>query len=620
MTTWTRHPHLYFTAEQIPTIRAKTTHARFKGDWENLLAQAEEDLKTPLIRQEDKDRRIEYGAKRAARCAFVGLISGDRRFTDYGLAYLAALIKEPDWTFYAPGKWDMPFGQSTCHLAADLGFAYDLLAGEMPEAEKRTLVSSCHTRLVEVFLDDCKRPREHYLFGARTTNIAAAVASGAGRLLVALDGDGVDYSREIEIARAHSLRFIEWADDAGGATEINGYWMYGMGSTLRFLAALRANGFPKIFRQRSCKLQRTAYPLLCFSINGKNVANFGDSVYGPVTGWGRADTLLLAAEFRDRHLQWFADQTTDGGEIALIFGDPDLPAVPPDDLPTCVAYHGCGVGVMRSSMTDPNALFLGLKAGRARGTVYDDPHCQFDLNAVVLDAFGVNLLADPGYLHHDWPSGSHLRPDHISNSTPPHNTVLVDGRGQLYEHNPIAHFQNLSPSDDVDYLVSRVEQGYGPNVKRCDRHTYMIAHQFYVIVDEVETAEPSAVTWNFHGAKEASLEAGAAGRIANGDAELLLQPFGGAPMACRRADDHVLPRLQWDTTGQVTRTTTGWLLLIRRKGQEFPKVTAEFRDGQVLVTRGTRRWTLPVVSRRANWRSDMMLPFSGKAQPDVSLK
>jgi len=38
-------------------------------------------------------------------------------------------------------------------------------------------------------------------------------------------------------------------------------------------------------------------------------------------------------------------------------------------------------------------------------------------------------------------------------------------------------------------------------------------------------------------------------------------------------------------------------------------VTAELRDGQVLVANGVRCWTLPVVGRRANWRSDIMLPF-----------
>ena len=254
-----RHPHLYFPAEDLPAIREKTRHPRFRGDWEKLLAQAEADLKIPLIREEDKDRRLEYCARRGARCAFVGLVSGDRRFTEHARAGLAALLAAPDWTFFKPGAWDARFGQLVSHLAADIGFAYDLLAAEMPEAERRALVGRCQTQLVEAFLGDCRDAHYDHLFGARTMNHSASRSAGAGILLLALDGDGVDYSREIEIARAHSLRFIEWYDEAGGAAEINGYWTYGMGCTLKFLAALRANGFPTIFRQRSCKLQRTAY-------------------------------------------------------------------------------------------------------------------------------------------------------------------------------------------------------------------------------------------------------------------------------------------------------------------------------------------------------------------------
>ena len=36
------------------------------------------------------------------------------------------------------------------------------------------------------------------------------------------------------------------------------------------------------------------------------------------------------------------------------------------------------------------------RRGGGRGRIYDDPHCQFDLNAIVLEAFGETLLADPG--------------------------------------------------------------------------------------------------------------------------------------------------------------------------------------------------------------------------------
>jgi len=641
-TGWACHPHVFFTDDQFEGIRAKTRHPRFRRDWESLQYVAGLDLHVPALVR-DREDRFFIGAKRAARCAFVGALTGDEQLRRRARDYFDAILADDDWTQYTgPDYWDNRFGQWPAHMCHYLALAYDLLAAEMTAAEKTAIVEACHRQLVTAFLGDCKDPDSQHLGGVRTMNHLGSRASGAGCLLVALEGDGVDYSREIEIARAHTLRFIEWYDDAGASLEIGGYWCHGMGNALRFLVALRGNSWPNIFRQRSGKLQRTAYPLLCMSIGDRFAVNFSDSTCGPLysisdngfpealehTGreyrlaagvdsrlaesYARPAALILAAEFQDGRLQWYADQCSHGGgEFALIYGDPELPTTPPDDLPTCIAYGGCGVGVMRSSMTDPDTLLLGLKAGRARGTAYDDPHCQFDLNSVLLEAFGAVLLADPGYGHRwDGTVVSHLDPAHPTNATPPHNTVLVDGAGQLHEHNPIAHLQDLSPADDVDYLVSRVEQGYGPNVRLFDRHAYMIAKEFYVLVDEVDLASPAILTWNFHAVKEATIAPGSPARIANGGAELLLRPFGGPRLTCRRADDHILPRVQWDTAELVTRADVGWLLLIAQRGQAMPQVAAELRDGHVLVTRGSQRWTLPVVSRRANWRSDIMLPFA----------
>jgi hypothetical protein len=601
------HPHLFFRADDLPAIRAKTEHPRFRGDWEALRAQAEEDLKGSAIRPEEEYARLGAGARRAARAAFVYTLTGDRRFADRARAFFDALLAEPDWTYHPN---DNRFGQSPSALCHHLALTYDLLANEMSAAERARLIDACRRQLIDVFLADCKAPDSDHLNGVRTMNHLAVRTSAAGCLLLALHGDGVDFDREIEIARSHLLRFVEWYDDAGASLEIGGYWTYGMGNALRCLAALRGNGWPGIFRQRSGKLRRSAYPLLMMSVGGTFVANFSDSHHGRLSPEARASVLILAAEFQDPRLQWFAEQMTPGHELALICGDSDLPAAPPDDLPTCVAYHGCGVGILRSSLSDPDALFLGLKAGRARGAVYDDPHCQFDLNSVVLEAYGRTLLADPGYLHVWDGSMDHLSPTHISNSTPPHNTLLVDGAGQVYAESPIAHLQDLSPDDSVDYLVSRIEQGYGPHVRRFDRHAYLVAKRMVVLVDEVELSSPGTLTWNFHGAKESTLSPGEPARIVNGEATLLLQPFGATPLTCRCAGDHVLPRLQWDTHGNVASVTVGWLLLPHRRGASAPDVTAAMDGHSVLVQAGSQSWILPIVSRRATCRSDIMLPFT----------
>jgi hypothetical protein len=380
-----------------------------------------------------------------------------------------------------------------------------------------------------------------------------------------------------------------------------------MGNALQFLQALKHNGWPEIMRQRSRKLQRTAYPTLYECIGGKNVVNFCDDSYGPLSG-GRDLALQLAAEFHDERLQWWAGQLPPAGVIGYITADPRLKATPPDDLPTCIVFPRTGIAVLRESMTDPDTRFLAIKAGRARGNIYDDPHCQFDLNAVNLDAFGQPLLADPGY-GHDWTKGpTETDPMHPTNSTPPHNTVLVDGRGQDVQFSPIASLEDLSPDKDVDYVVSRIEQGYGPKVARFDRHVYFVQKRFYIIFDDIELTSPGAITWNFHGPKEARLAASEPATIANGPARLSIMPHSTVEIACRKLDDHVLPRLQWDTAGKVQAARVAWVLVPERSGDEASAMpTVELKQDFLRITDGKDEWRLPIVRRRAGAKSSMTL-------------
>ena len=601
----TQHPHLFFTADKLPALREKTQHPRFRRDWEALLAQATKCVEDPLT----GDSRLAYAARSAALCAFVHAIGGEQRFAARAREFMDAILREKNWAQPIQIAGKVKFWLDTAHLCHHFAFAYDLMAAEMPPAGRKRIVEACQRELIGVFLNECKSPDNPYLYGLRTMNIEVVTASAAGCLLLALhrDGDGVDYSREIEIARAHVLRFVDWLDDAGASLETGGYWGYGMGHAVRFLAAARMNGWPQIFQQRSRKLARTAYPNLCMSIGCKWVTNFSDGNYGESDGPVR----ILAAEFKDSTLQWFADQMPPGDELAFICGDPDLPATPPIDLPTCIVYHGCGVGVLRASMTDPQTLLLGLKAGRARGQIYDDPHCQFDLNSVVLEAYGTTLLADPGYGHVWDGSMSATDPHHISNSTPPHNSLLVGGAGQIHTDNPLAHLQDLSPSDDIDYIASRLERGYGPHVLRFDRHAYFIAKKLFVLIDDIELTEAQQLTWNFHGKKNAAIGIGGGdGRIACDGVELRIAPFGPARLQIKTATDHLLPRVQYDTSEPAKSLRVGWLLPVHRQGEDAPtNIAAEFTPEGAQVTFEGRTWRLPVIVRRASFRSDIMLPY-----------
>ena len=172
---------------------------------------------------------------------------------------------------------------------------------------------------------------------------------------------------------------------------------------------------------------------------------------------------------------------------------------------------------------------------------------------------------------------------------------------------PIAFLEDLSPSKDIDYIVSRIEQGYGPKVERFDRHAYSVDKRFYVLLDDIELTAPGAITWNFHGSKGAEMTANEPATIASGPARLRIIPQSTAELACSRRDDHVLPRLQWDTVADVRAARVVWLLLPERAGATSAPPSVELHQGFMVVSAGKEEWRLPIVRRRVPHRSSMTL-------------
>ncbi len=601
-----QHPHLYFGPEDLASLRQKTTHPAYAADWQSIQRSAQAALSGPAIPAGKGDEAVSRAASAAAHCALVYRITGDAAFGRRARELTDAVLAADGWTGNWVGRKDsIQFHLRSAFICQNLALAYDMLAPDMTEQEKKHFAEVCWQRALRQYVADCKDPRNHYLCGGRTTNWLAVLSAGAGTLLVALDGDGMNFADQIEIARAHTLRFIEWADDDGSALEHGGYWNYGMGNALHLLAALERNGWPKIMQQASQKLERSAYPIMYGCIGGKSVANFGDDSYGPLKG-ARDNALFLAATFQDSTIQWFANQLPPAGPLGFITADPNLPATPPDGLPTCMMFPRTGIAMLRDSMTDPDARFLGLKAGRGLGSILDDPHCQFDLNSIVLDAFGTTLIADPGY-GHDWLGPiSTNDPTHPYNSTAPHNTLLVDGKGQLDTYSPLAHLSDLSPSADIDYVVSRLEQGYGPPLVRFDRHVYFVAKKYFVVVDDIELASPATLTWNFHALKDAVLKANPA-TITHGPAQLQLLPYSPTALACSVQSDHVLPRLEWQTTAPVTSARVAFLLVPQRIASPVAAPSITMNVDSLDLNDGQRQYHLPIVAHRPSLNSSMTI-------------
>ncbi|MCC7336700.1 MAG: heparinase II/III family protein [Pirellulaceae bacterium] len=275
----------------------------------------------------------------------------------------------------------------------------------------------------------------------------------------------------------------------GSYPEGPGYWAYGTGFNVVLLATLdsvlgsdfglsEAQGFD----------QTGQYPSLMTGPSGDafNYADGGASrgpeptLYWFAQRYGRSDWLLgedarLRAEI-DRfkpndagaggnRLLPLALLWINGSENELQEADIKMPLNWQSESSTPVAVH-------RSSWTDPNATFVGLKAGSPSA-----PHGQMDIGSFVLDADGVRWAIDLGAegYHGIESRGMNLwsaaqesdRWTIFRQSNSGHNTLVIDGKLQIAKgHAEIVEFSVDPKSPHTVADLSAVYKGQADSVRR----------------------------------------------------------------------------------------------------------------------------------------------------------
>ena len=66
-------------------------------------------------------------------------------------------------------------------------------------------------------------------------------------------------------------------------------------------------------------------------------------------------------------------------------------------------------------------------------------------------------------------------------------------------------------------------------------------------------------------------------------------------------------RLQWDTASKVKAARVAWVLQPRRAGAKSSAPSVVLRKDAVVVSAGKKQWRLPIVRRRAPFKSSMTL-------------
>ena len=322
---------------------------------------------------------------------------------------------------------------ATGHQLFGLGLVYDWCYADLGEEARRTIRDTLVKRTSAMFEAAAAGKAwwgRSYLQNHLWVNISGMVVAG-----LALFDEAEGASGWIGLPLDKFQRTMAALGSDGASHEGVGYWEYGAEYMLKFMDLARSRLGVNLYTNAwwgntASYAQYLNLPRHAWRRNNCIV----DIADCPRSHWYGPDYILraLAREFRDGHAQWLAQQADEAGVASagapwlnLLWFDPSLPVKAPSSLPTLRHFDDMDLVSARTDWSGEESLVvfrcgpcLGHKAVEEFAYDPGSGHVHPDANHFVLFGAGEWLIRDDGY-RAKW--------------TGQHNTLLVDGRGQMGE-------------------------------------------------------------------------------------------------------------------------------------------------------------------------------------------
>jgi hypothetical protein len=285
---------------------------------------------------------------------------------------------------------------------------------------------------------------------------------------------------------------IAWMSDDGGYFEGQSY-SFKFSYILEALVALRSATGIDLFKKPAIH-NAGDFWLYCMSLNywwphgGDNmplVNPYGNAGDAYISG-------MLASSTNHRELQWWSN-TVPADPIQIPLGYLAATGVsprPPVGIAQARAFPETGQVSAFARLYDHAAERILFRSSKWGG----DSHAHADQNSFVLHAGGEILAADVGY----YTFFGDQNYDHISTQTIAHNSVLLDGKGQLNDINGPGAITAFFNSPDFVFFAGDASKAYGPAVNRFRRDVLYLRPDLFVMADELRAPRPGAWSWTLN--------------------------------------------------------------------------------------------------------------------------
>ncbi len=555
-------PRLLATPEQWNRIRASLEDDPLLQEVaEGIIAQAIQMEEAPPITRTIQGRRLLSESRRALKrlttLATAYQLTGDDRHVERARQEMLAVADFRDWN---PSHY-LDVAEMTMAMAIGYDWLYDQLDESTRQVIREAIVEKGVALPFETRHRGWVRARNNW-----GQVCHAGMTAGA---LAVMEQHPELAARTVQSAVQNVTAAMAVYAPRGSYPEGPGYWSYGTNFNVLLIGVLESVLGTDFGLTQAPGFEETgAYLSLATGPSGL-FFNYADGGSGrrvnPALFWlarryERPDWLLgEASRLRDALARRSPRDVASGADRLLaltLLWIEDGDTAPEIRMP--LHWHSGGsipVTVHRSSWTDPNATYVGFKAGSPAG-----PHGHMDIGSFVLDADGVRWAVDLGAegYHRIESRGMNLwnraqdsdRWRIFRQNNHSHNTLVIDGQlQQAAAHAPIDRF-----SDDPEFphSIADMSRVYAGQVESADRGVALLPSREVLFQDELRGLEPgSRVRWGMVTRSEPQETGRPQIELREGSARLYLQILAPGDLVWKTVDT-ATPREEWDSPNPGT--------------------------------------------------------------------
>lgn len=480
------HPRLLLTETRLQELKTlSNTDARLKKYAADVVAQADKDIfKSPIQhvligpRLLDKSREC---LLRVYDLAFAYRWTGNEKYLSSAIANMRTVCAFADWN---PSHF-----LDVAEMTHAVAIGYDWLYNKMDQATRNEI----RTGLIKLGLNEGKKAYSSNAWWTKVDHNWNQVCN-SGLTIGALAIAETDQEIALTIV-PKAIEYLPYALKSYGPDGVwgegPGYWGYATDYTVYGISAMQTALGSDFNLTKLPGMNLTGYfPIYSAGPTGY-MLNYADA--GEKSKLGAPhDDFWLAGVYNNNHFSDFViDQleTRTANVYDVIWYRPYANSAAKRDLDKF--FDGSvALYFSRSSWTDANALWIGLKAGYNKVN-----HAHLDLGNFELDALGVRWARDLGSDDYNLPDYfGKLRYTYYRLQSASHNVPLLNGQNQREDATSkfVKHAEGISEP----FAILDFTEAYKDFASSAQRGMKIVdSRKSILIQDEFTLAKPAEVVW-----------------------------------------------------------------------------------------------------------------------------